>query len=72
MADVAQPADVASIASTGVASGGGPLPHVDEIQASFGSHDVTGIDAHVGGEAASAAGAIGAEAYATGNDVAFA
>ncbi len=59
-------------AAAGVAGTGAALPHLDAIQASFGAHDVTGIRAHVGGDAASASSAIGAEAYATGNDVAFA
>lgn len=66
------PAQVQETAAAGVAGTGGPLPHLDRIQASFGEHDVSGIRAHVGGAAAEAATAIGAEAYATGNDVAFA
>jgi hypothetical protein len=49
-----------------------PLPHLDAIQRSFGPHDVGGVRAHVGGDAATAARSIGASAYATGNDVAFA
>jgi hypothetical protein len=60
-------------AAAGVASGaGGPLPHQDRIQASFGRHDVGDIESHVGGETARAAADIGARAYATGNQVAFA
>ncbi|HUQ07563.1 MAG TPA: DUF4157 domain-containing protein [Kofleriaceae bacterium] len=58
-------------AARGVESGGGALPHLDTIQRSFGKHDVSGISAHTGGHAADAAGALGAEAYATGNSVAF-
>ncbi len=50
---------------------GQPLPYLDQIQASFGHHDVSAITAHVDDRAASAAKAIGAEAYATGNHVAF-
>jgi hypothetical protein len=61
-----------SEAARGVSGTGGPLPHLDRIQASFGDHDVSGIQAHVGGGAANASDAIGAEAYATGNQVAFA
>ncbi|MBZ0235070.1 MAG: DUF4157 domain-containing protein [Deltaproteobacteria bacterium] len=60
------------IASRGVAGGGGPLPHAEAIQRSFGRHDVSHVRAHVGGEAAVAARAIGARAYAMGSDVAFA
>lgn len=66
------PAHVQGVASAGVAGTGAALPHLDAIQSSFGPHDVFGVRAHIGGAAASAAGVIGAEAYATGNDVAFA
>jgi hypothetical protein len=59
-------------AAQGVAGGGGPLPHGGTIQRLFGRHDVSGIEAHVGGPAAAASRAIGAEAYATGHHVAFA
>lgn len=64
--------DVQATAGAGVRGSGSTLPHLDTIQASFGRHDVSGVRAHVGGDAAAAASAIGAEAYATGNDVAFA
>ncbi|MBC8426498.1 DUF4157 domain-containing protein, partial [bacterium] len=47
------------------------MPHQEAIQQAFGSHDVGGISAHVGGQAAESCGAIGASAYATGNAVAF-
>ena len=59
-------------AARGVSGSGGGLPHLAAIQRSFGHHDVTGVRAHVGGAAADAAQAIGAAAYATGDDVAFA
>ncbi len=59
-------------AARGVSGGGGALPHLAAIQRSFGHHDVSGVRAHVGGAAAEAAQAIGAAAYATGDDVAFA
>ncbi len=58
-------------AESGVAGGGGALPHADAIQNSFGGHDVSGIGAHVGGAAKDANEAMGAEAYASGEDVAF-
>jgi len=64
--------DVQQAAAQGVASAGGPLPYRDIIQQMFGQHDVSGVQAHVGGEAATASRAIGAEAYATGHNVAFA
>jgi len=63
---------VHAAAARGVAGAGSPLPHVDAIQRAFGRHDVRGVRAHVGGAARDAAQEIGAEAYATGNSVAFA
>jgi Domain of unknown function (DUF4157) len=61
------------VAAAGVAGTGGRLPYLERIQSSFGpDHDVSGINAHVGGAAGEAAAQIGARAYATGNNVAFA
>jgi hypothetical protein len=59
-------------AAEGVSGSAQALPHLDRIQATFGSHDVSGIRAHVGGPATAASEAMGASAYATGNAVAFA
>lgn len=64
--------DVQQVAARGVAGAGAALPHLDAIQRSFGDHDLGAVRAHVGGDAAVAAQAIGATAYATGVDVAFA
>lgn len=47
------------------------LPHHDRIQASFGSHDISHVQASTGGTAAAAARTIGAQAYATGSRIAF-
>ena len=58
-------------AARGVAGSGGPLPHGDQIQRAFGRHDVSGVQAHSDDQAGGAAQAIGAEAYATGDHVAF-
>lgn len=63
---------VQAVAADGVSAPGGRLPYIEQIQLSFGRHDVSGIEAHVGGRAAEASDAIGARAYATGNHVAFA
>ncbi|TNF24444.1 MAG: DUF4157 domain-containing protein [Deltaproteobacteria bacterium] len=63
--------DVQRAAAAGVQGGGGAMPHLGAIQQSFGKHDVSGVKAHVGGAAAEASKAIGAEAYATGTNVAF-
>lgn len=65
------PASVQQAAQHGVSGAGSVLPYVDTIQRLFGRHDVSGIRAHVGGDAADAAQSIGAQAYATGNQVAF-
>jgi hypothetical protein len=64
-------ADVHVAAQRGVSGAGGTLPHFATIQQLFGRHDVSGIQAHVGGEARQASHAIGAEAYAMGDRVAF-
>src|SRR5262245_25820596 len=64
--------DIARTAGAGVAGAGEQLPHLAAIQHSFGDHDVSSVRAQVGGPAATAAAAIGADAYATGNRVAFA
>lgn len=66
------PAQVQAAAAEGVDGPGGALPHGDAIQKSFGKYDVSGVKAHTDDKAAAATGAIGAEAYASGNDVAFA
>ncbi len=63
---------VQSVAAAGVQRGGSPLPHLGTIQASFGDHDVGNVEAHVGGDATTAAAQMGAVAYAMGNHVAFA
>jgi Domain of unknown function (DUF4157) len=67
-----QAADVDATAHAGVAGATSPLPHHDTIQRAFGKHDVSGVRAQIGGPAAEASHALGAEAYATGNTVAFA
>ena len=59
------------IAARGTSGAGSALPHVDRIQAAFGRHDVSGITAHTGREAAQASQALGAQAYASGGKVAF-
>ncbi|HEX3763295.1 MAG TPA: DUF4157 domain-containing protein [Kofleriaceae bacterium] len=61
--------DVHAAAARGVATPAQALPHADRIQRAFGRHDVSGIQAHVGGEAAASADAMGAQAYATGDHV---
>ena len=64
-------AGVHQAAAAGLAGSAGSLPHLGAIQQSFGRHDVSGVAAHVGGPAAEANAALGSQAYATGNAVAF-
>lgn len=63
---------VKDAAAVGVRGGGGSLPHFGRIQAAFGAaHDMSGVQAHVGGDAADACDTIGAAAYAADGRVAF-
>ena len=50
-------------------TGGAIARALDTIQHSFGHHDLSSVKAHVGGPAAAASHQLGAQAYATGNDV---
>ena len=64
-----------AVAAAGVSEAGGALPHGDQIKQSFGAQHaatVGGISAHTGGKAAAASAELGAQAYATGDSVAFA
>jgi len=63
--------DVHVAATLGVQNAGSSLPHLNKIQAAFGRHDVTSVKTQVGGVAKDAGQAIGATAYAMGNNVAF-
>lgn len=67
-----QAADVHGAAAHGIAGASHPLPFAGDIQSLFGHHDVRGIEAHTDAPAAAGARAMGAEAFATGNHVAFA
>jgi hypothetical protein len=61
-----------SAAALGISGPAGALPFRDQIQRSFGRHDVGHVKAHVDGNATEGAGAMGAEAFAAGDHVAFA
>jgi outer membrane protein OmpA-like peptidoglycan-associated protein len=63
--------DAQAIAAHGLSGAPTTMPHVDRIQRLFGRHDIAGIEAHVGGPAAEANDALGADGYATGSSVAF-
>jgi hypothetical protein len=62
-------AQVRAAAARGTAMPASRLPYADRIQRAFGRHDVSGIQAHVGPDAAASARAMGAQAYATGDHV---
>ncbi|MBX3155260.1 MAG: DUF4157 domain-containing protein [Deltaproteobacteria bacterium] len=49
-----------------------PLPHLDLIQQLFGHHDIRNVRADIGGPARDEAHALGAQAFAHGDRVAFA
>jgi hypothetical protein len=66
-----QKKDVHDIAAQGTQGSGGSLPYLDKIQSSFGSHDVSNVQAYSGGNAVAANESLGANAYASGNKVAF-
>jgi hypothetical protein len=70
----AAPSDVSigEAAAQGTSGAGGTLPHFGIIQQAFGSHDISGVRAHTGSAAREAAQSMGAEAFATGSDIAFA
>jgi len=64
--------DVRQAAATGLSGSAGTMPFLAELQHGFGHHDVSGIKAHTDGAATDGARAMGAEAFASGSDVAFA
>ncbi len=66
------PDEVRSVAAAGVRGAGRGLPYFEEVQALLGDHDVSGVRAHVDSAASEAAQALGAEAYAMGDHIAFA
>lgn len=67
----ASDADVHALAEHGTSGASGALPFMDQIQRSFGNHDVSSIKAHGDGAAVDASRAMGARAFASGDHVAF-
>jgi len=59
------------IAAYGLQGDPQTLPYAQRIQRSFGHHDLSGVQAHLGEHAKEATLRLGAKAYATGNSVAF-
>ena len=62
---------VHELAAEGISGSATVLPFLEQIQRSFGAHDVSHIKAHIGGPAARASEGMGANAYAMGDHVAF-
>jgi hypothetical protein len=70
----AQPTQGGSVhaaAAKGISSPSSALPHLDRIQQLFGRHDVSRVEAHIGGSASLACREMKAVAFATGNHVVF-
>lgn len=63
------PANALAVAEQGTAGGGSPMPHADLIQRAFGLHDISTVRAFTGPTADTANRALGARAYAMGEDV---
>ncbi|MBE7449478.1 MAG: DUF4157 domain-containing protein [Kofleriaceae bacterium] len=63
--------DVHALADHGTSGAAETLPFMDQIQRSFGNHDVSGIKAHNDGAAEQASRGMGAHAFAVGDHVAF-
>ena len=61
------PDAVREIAAEGASGAGGEIPHKAEMESAFGT-DFSGVKSHTSPEAT---GAMGAQAYASGNDVVF-
>ncbi len=59
------------LAYQGVAQASEPMPGLRDIQSSFGRHDISDVQAQVGGSAQQASENMGARAYTVGNRVGF-
>jgi hypothetical protein len=57
---------------SGIASPSASVPFAAHLQAAFGRHDLSGVQAHLGSQATASASTIQALAYATGNHMVFA
>jgi hypothetical protein len=62
---------VQDLAGAGFRGAPGSLPYLDRIQRSFGAYDVSSVRAYAGAPAAAASKALGAKAYASGDQIAF-
>jgi hypothetical protein len=57
------------VAASGLGGSGGSLPFKEQIQSSFGRHDVSGISAHTGAQAQGANAEMGSKGFAMGGSV---
>ncbi len=64
-------ASVKALAAQGAEGSAGSLPHANVIREAFGHHDLGGVRAHTGPQAQAATEAMGARAYAKGQDIVF-
>jgi len=62
---------VHAAAAHGISGSGGSMPHASTLQQAFGGYDISQVQAHTDSAAAQGSAAMGADAYATGNHVAF-
>ena len=69
--DSPRPEELHAVAADATRGGGAPLPYADAIQRAFGRHSIGHVQAHSGAAAESGAEALGAEAFAFGDHVAF-
>ncbi|MEM7011466.1 MAG: DUF4157 domain-containing protein, partial [Verrucomicrobiota bacterium] len=65
------PAAIQAAARRGLKGANEPLPHKEEIQDSFGRHDISNVKTRTGGDAAEAARKIGAAAFTWGGLIGF-
>lgn len=63
-------ADLNGVVGQATQGGGSPIPHKAAMETAFG-RSFDDVKAHTGGAAAGANKALGSEAFATGNDIAF-
>jgi hypothetical protein len=58
-------------AAEGVRTPGSKLPYRDQIQRSFGHHDISRVQAHIGSKATESANSMNALAYTAGDHIVF-
>ena len=63
--------EVRALAAQGVQGNGAALPHRERFEAALPGVDLSSVRLHVGGQAGQSATGMGAEAYASGEDIAF-